>query len=638
MPIYNAGGSETFESLWVDAFDVYKHRTTIDLRDKTAILPYKTVTDFGGYREGSPKWHKFRQRLKPVITAVTVFIDAAAEGAASKSVPGGKMSAANFDALIDLFETLGSFLRQLKIRSDVPFGNESKIVVVEILHFVRELFKADDMKAILDRLNKLTTIESRMTITEMLYAAALLGQIEQATSSIRSQHIDLMARLSKLPDAWSERESMQRISERSPSITEPRTPENALVIQLDYTHIEGSAYALSGLQPPSIQLLPSGLYTQTIILYIAAYMTWRLIVQITRSITSAPGIDTKPTIVVIDILGLEFRLPLDRCATFEDFHNLIAERASKQEHKSAAKYVLSRAYEVADRNNSAVIYPHIWARKVRAGMKLEMAVLLRRRSLACPWCGQENTQALWIHCDCGQAFEVSAASQMGPRDTPRERSTAFIEELQPESSQRTSLPTTFESSPDDADELPSFRKVHVIFDDSKDKRQARGRGRRRMMRLSVYYYSLLDAAANPSCHQCVHDVESRVGARWAGTHGPVFSQWAHGVKPQHPTALPLTVFGVSFTEILDFRDCLGKTRVNAFSTTPMNKISLPRHISLFSRHAHLSLPSFSHNVYVIRAFYSQTNRPHHSSTQYLLVRSVTQLRLNNYRAHLAYAY
>jgi hypothetical protein len=33
---------------------------------------------------------------------------------------------------------------------------------------VRELFKADDMKAVLDRLNRLTTVESRMTVSEML--------------------------------------------------------------------------------------------------------------------------------------------------------------------------------------------------------------------------------------------------------------------------------------------------------------------------------------------------------------------------------------------------------------------------------------------------------------------------------------
>ncbi|KAJ7803891.1 hypothetical protein B0H14DRAFT_1631873 [Mycena olivaceomarginata] len=240
-------------------------------------------------------------------------------------------------------------------------------------------------------------------------------------------------------------------------------------------------------------------------------------------------------------------------------------------------------------------------------MKLEMAVLLRRRSLACPWCGQENTQALWIHCDCGQAFEVSAASQMGPRDTPRERSTAFIEELQPESSQRTSLPTDFESSPvdqdatgveDDADELPSFRKVHVIFDDSKDKSASArrppatsARARKAANDASVrLFYSLLDAAANPSCPQCVHDVRIESRRQVAGTHGPVFSQWAHGVKPQHPTALPLvhglititftpkpinnqTVFGVSFTEILDFRDVLENPRERVLDNS-MNKILL----------------------------------------------------------------
>ncbi|KAJ6533537.1 hypothetical protein B0H19DRAFT_1186182, partial [Mycena capillaripes] len=220
-----------------------------------------------------------------------------------------------------------------------------------------------------------------------------------------------------------------------------------------------------------------GLYTRTIVLNIAAYIIWRLIVQITSTIPSALGIDTKHTIVVIDILGLEVRLPLERCATFKDFHSLIAERASRQRHRSVAKYVHSRAYEVTDKSNSAVIYPHVWARKVHRGMKVELAILLHRPSIACPWCGQENEQARWIHCDCGRTFEVSAASQMGPRDTPGERSTAFIEEL-PESSQYTSSSADFDSftaeqgatsADDDQDELPFVRKIHVIFDDSKGK-------------------------------------------------------------------------------------------------------------------------------------------------------------------------
>jgi hypothetical protein len=92
--------SHTFSGLWVDAFDIYKGRTGIDLRDISSNLALrlhscksedsvldtleKTAAEFGGYREGSPKWHKFRQKLKPVITAVTIFIDVAAEGAGSK--------------------------------------------------------------------------------------------------------------------------------------------------------------------------------------------------------------------------------------------------------------------------------------------------------------------------------------------------------------------------------------------------------------------------------------------------------------------------------------------------------------------------------------------------------------------------
>ncbi|KAJ7793105.1 hypothetical protein B0H13DRAFT_2393780 [Mycena leptocephala] len=432
MPPHSTVETETFPGLWIDAFGVYKHRTGIDLRDKNSDLALrlhscdsedsvlealeKMATEFGGYREGSPKWQKFRQNLKPVITAVTVFIDAAAEDAVSKSVPGGKSVfvavgillkatqgvSEKFDALIDLLESLGLFLRQLKIRSDVPFGNESKIIVVEILvevlkalalatqminknriqHFVRELFKSDDMKAVLDRLNKLTTIESRMTVAEMLMlvnrgvASAVADTLKTLTICpadyffLERQNIDLLRRLSGLPDDMELRltsiveQSMQHMSERSLSVTQPRAPDDALVIRLNYvrlipsrahldflrqvicsfialsadeqsmirgdmaallpvlttaglTDIEGSTYALSGLAAAIDPTTAIGLYMQTLILYIAAYMIWRLIVQITRSIPAAPGIDTKHTIVVIDILGLEFRLPLARCTTFE---------------------------------------------------------------------------------------------------------------------------------------------------------------------------------------------------------------------------------------------------------------------------------------------------------------------------------
>jgi hypothetical protein len=82
-------------------------------------------------------------------------------------------------------------------------------------------------------------------------------------------------------------------------------------------NIEGSTSALSGLAAAVNPTTALGLYTQTIVLYIAAYVIWRLIVKVTSSIPYAPGIDLKNTIIVIDMLGLEFRIPLKRCTTFE---------------------------------------------------------------------------------------------------------------------------------------------------------------------------------------------------------------------------------------------------------------------------------------------------------------------------------
>ncbi|KAJ6537490.1 hypothetical protein DFH09DRAFT_1400194 [Mycena vulgaris] len=368
--------------------------------------------------------------------------------------------------------------------------DESKIVVVEIFvevlkalalatqmmkqnrikHFVREVFRGDDMKAVLDRLDELTTIKSRMTVAEMLRlvnqgqieASGLLGQIDQSTLSLQSQNFNILARLSELHDmelrmvSVLER-SMQRISEDIPlSVPQPRAPNNAFVaigslialsgdeqsmIRRDMatlipvltttglTDLEGSTYALSGLAAAINPTITIGLYTQTIVLYIAAYMIWRLIFKLTSSIPSSPGIDTKNTIVVIDILGLEFRIPLERCATFE----------------------------------------------------------------------AKNTQALWIHCDCGRTFQVSAASQMGPRDTPEEN---FIEEFQAESSQHTSSPTDFDSFAEQAMGVEDDQDFddRVTFHDSKEKyaedadeaqhaensEATRSRTRQRQTRLETY--------------------------------------------------------------------------------------------------------------------------------------------------------
>jgi hypothetical protein len=234
MPAHNAASvvdSEPFATLWGDAFDVYEHRTGIDLRDKSSDIALRlhncdseasvldalqrTAAAFGSYREGGPKWSQFRQKLKPVITAVTVFIEAAAEGAASAvcyhpqqdcndliqcicvvcargqscfcrrwgSVEGASAIFAGpncldlndlqatqgvsekFDALVDLLESLGLFLRQLKIRSDVPFGNESKIVVVEILV---EVLKALSLATQMMKQNRISRTTFAIHVGEFL--------------------------------------------------------------------------------------------------------------------------------------------------------------------------------------------------------------------------------------------------------------------------------------------------------------------------------------------------------------------------------------------------------------------------------------------------------------------------------------
>jgi hypothetical protein len=73
MPTHNAVDSDTFAGLWLDAFAIYKHRIGVDLRDIRSNLALrlhnsedsvldaleKTAAEFGGHREGSPKWHKF---------------------------------------------------------------------------------------------------------------------------------------------------------------------------------------------------------------------------------------------------------------------------------------------------------------------------------------------------------------------------------------------------------------------------------------------------------------------------------------------------------------------------------------------------------------------------------------------------
>ncbi|KAJ6541368.1 hypothetical protein B0H19DRAFT_1268381 [Mycena capillaripes] len=72
------------------------------------LLPPVKVAEFGRHREGSSKWHKFRQKLQPVIAVVTIFINAASEGAAAKSVPGGRSGFVAVGVLLKATQALRS--------------------------------------------------------------------------------------------------------------------------------------------------------------------------------------------------------------------------------------------------------------------------------------------------------------------------------------------------------------------------------------------------------------------------------------------------------------------------------------------------------------------------------------------------
>ncbi|KAJ7684419.1 hypothetical protein DFH06DRAFT_1155584 [Mycena polygramma] len=192
---------------------------------------------------------------------------------------------------------------------------------------------------------------------------------------------------------------------------------------------------------------------------------------------------------------------------------------------------------------------------------------------------------------------------------------------------------------------------------------------------SRIFYSLLEAAGNPMCPQCVHDLKIESRRQVAGTHGPAFSTFAHGLKPQHPTLLPqipglitipftpkpmhnqAVLYGVSLTEILDFRDVLEDPRERVLDNS-MSRIMLtiehpgyPRITKQISGNCpHRPVSRFNLAFSVAEAYFSYFKSNLYNSAlvppNTPVVRSVTQLRLvnlyttdrTNYKAHLAYVF
>ncbi|KAJ7676461.1 hypothetical protein B0H17DRAFT_1080084 [Mycena rosella] len=188
------------------------------------------------------------------------------------------------------------------------------------------------------------------------------------------------------------------------------------------------------------------------------------------------------------------------------------------------------------------------------------------------------------------------------------------------------------------------------------------------------FYDLMEAAGHPSCYHCIHDLKIESRRQVAGSHGAVFSQYAHGLKPQIPTSLPSvpglitipftpkfvtgqTLHGVSLAEILDFRDVLDDPRERVLDNS-LNKIFLtiehpgyPPVVKQISGNCpHRPVSRFNLAFSIAEAYHTYFTGNQFNPTQVPpnspVVRSVTQIRLvnlytmdrTNFRAHVAYVF
>ncbi|KAH8991483.1 hypothetical protein EDB86DRAFT_1607418 [Lactarius hatsudake] len=111
------------------------------------------------------------QPAKAIFVGVDVLITAA-DGVSS-----------SYDALVDLFECIGNFLKRLRIYTDVPLTSSMTDIIVKILvellsvfalatkqikqgrfkKFAKKLLGESEIEAVLQRLDRLTQEEGRMT-------------------------------------------------------------------------------------------------------------------------------------------------------------------------------------------------------------------------------------------------------------------------------------------------------------------------------------------------------------------------------------------------------------------------------------------------------------------------------------------
>ncbi|VDB86786.1 unnamed protein product [Peniophora sp. CBMAI 1063] len=126
------------------------------------------------------------------------------------------------------------------------------------------------------------------------------------------------------------------------------------------------------------------------------------------------------TFILIDILGHPAEIPLGMYTSWNDVHALLLKRFM---HQPGARYVESRAYIIMDTaHGSTAISPTSWMQSVRAGMILEMSIVVRQQSRKCPYCECESERliddAILIDCQGCQRLYRSSTTFVGVESDP----------------------------------------------------------------------------------------------------------------------------------------------------------------------------------------------------------------------------
>jgi hypothetical protein len=175
-----------------------KHPFIDELRGSDNVL--KLLEDkanaFKAYRDGNRKLIKWLSPVVQVVHTLSGVLGQAVPFQPAQAIFAGVdvlITAADcvtssYDALVDLFECIGNFLKRLRIYTDIPMTPSMTEIIAKIMVellsvfalatkqikqgrfkiFAKKLLGESEIEAVLQRLDRLTQEEGRMTVAQTL--------------------------------------------------------------------------------------------------------------------------------------------------------------------------------------------------------------------------------------------------------------------------------------------------------------------------------------------------------------------------------------------------------------------------------------------------------------------------------------